>query len=152
MLSTFNIEVQMKALPSGYHTSNPPNSRIFCDYEHCNIKQNENQSNDCVLICGHAYHYECFQKLDFRCQYCLEYFINGLQELSNSYNERLENTSASILEDDLNEDDLNEDDLNVEVNENEVDHVSFSDFGNDLSIDRSLDQKLNMAIYNFHHF
>ncbi|CAH1768157.1 14299_t:CDS:1, partial [Entrophospora sp. SA101] len=54
---------------------------------------------------------------------------------------------ASILEDDLNEDDLN-----VEVNENEVDDVSFSDFGNDLNIDRSLDQKLNMAIYNFHHF
>jgi len=86
--------------------------------------------------------------LDFRCQYCLEYFINGLQDLSNSYNERLENTeNTSILEDDLDKDNLN-----VEVNEDDVDNVSLEDFDSTMNIDRSLDQKLSIAIYNFHHF
>ncbi|CAH1760066.1 5768_t:CDS:1, partial [Entrophospora sp. SA101] len=50
------------------------------------------------------------------------------------------------------ENDLNEDDLNVEVSENEVDNVSFSDFGNDLTIDRSLDQKLKYGNIQFSSF
>jgi len=88
-LATFNMEITMKALPSGYHTTNPPKHKVFCDYESCN--NNEKEINDCVLICGHAYHYECFQKLDFKCKYCLQYFINGIQVLGNSYNKRLDN-------------------------------------------------------------
>ncbi|CAH1769373.1 10151_t:CDS:2, partial [Entrophospora sp. SA101] len=31
-----------------------------------------------VLICGHGYHNECFQKMGFKCHYCLDYLVDGI--------------------------------------------------------------------------
>ena len=36
--------------------------------------------------------------------------------------------------------------------QDDVDNVSLEDFDSTMNIDRSLDQKLGIAIYNFHHF
>ncbi|CAH1770321.1 6855_t:CDS:2, partial [Entrophospora sp. SA101] len=47
-LLIFNLEVQFCTLPSGYHTSNPQDSNIKCDYEDCNIEE-DCDSN--ILIC-----------------------------------------------------------------------------------------------------
>ncbi|PKY55287.1 hypothetical protein RhiirA4_474632, partial [Rhizophagus irregularis] len=43
------------ALPMGYSSSHPPSQDQFCDY--CN---NNFNNYGYVLICGHAYHQECF--------------------------------------------------------------------------------------------
>ena len=76
------------ALPSGYHTLNPPNQDIFCDWNQCTL--NASYTNGKVLICGHAYHDQCFENMGSKCCFCFEYFCAGIDELSKSYNERLE--------------------------------------------------------------
>ncbi|PKY51642.1 hypothetical protein RhiirA4_546670 [Rhizophagus irregularis] len=47
-------------LPIGYHSAVPPNNEKFCDHVNCANFTNKNGE---VLICGHVYHEECFQKL-----------------------------------------------------------------------------------------
>jgi len=137
VLHASNISITYKALPSGYHTKNPPNHEKSCDFENCNL-QNENQNNFHVFICGHSYHLECFEKMDFKCQYCLQYYIEGIQNLGNSYNERLENTeNCSIFDDDDIEGNENE-------NENEIYDPSLDSINEPIRADKNLDQKLRM--------
>jgi len=137
VLHASNISITYKALPSGYHTKNSPNHEKSCDFENCNL-QNENQNNFHVFICGHSYHLECFEKMDFKCQYCLQYYIEGIQNLGNSYNERLENTeNCSIFDDDDIEGNENE-------NENEIYDPSLDSINEPIRADKNLDQKLRM--------
>ncbi|RHZ81370.1 hypothetical protein Glove_121g14 [Diversispora epigaea] len=53
------------AIPLGYHSSHLPNQNQFCDYENCDFIFN---TNGIVLICGHAYHEECFDRIGLKCQ------------------------------------------------------------------------------------
>jgi len=50
-------------LPSGYHTEHPP-EKNKCD--HCDDEFDPNlpEFDGEILICGHSYHYECFETLD----------------------------------------------------------------------------------------
>ena len=75
------------ALPSGYHTSHPPDQDIFCDWDQCT---NPLFAEGKVLNCGHAYHEQCFINIGLKCTFCLKYFCTGVEELSKSYNKRLE--------------------------------------------------------------
>ncbi|CAJ0751057.1 23614_t:CDS:2, partial [Entrophospora sp. SA101] len=87
-----NEIMKIGTLPTGYHTKSPPNFNIFCDAKDCdiNIEIDQLQLYEKVLICGHGYHNECFQKMSFKCHYCLDYLVDGINVLSSSYNDRLE--------------------------------------------------------------
>ena len=63
-----------------------PNVNKFCD--HINCSNSTNNIGE-VLICGHAYHEECFQKLGFRCHHCYSYLAASIDKLTQSYNNRL---------------------------------------------------------------
>src|SRR6185369_8170732 len=60
-----NEVMKIGTLPTGYHTKSHPNPNIFCDAKDCNIniEINQLQLYGKVLICGHGYHNECFQKM-----------------------------------------------------------------------------------------
>ncbi|CAJ0756082.1 6414_t:CDS:2, partial [Entrophospora sp. SA101] len=79
-----NEIMKIGTLPTGYHTKSPPKD---CDI---NIEIDQLQLYGKVLICGHGYHNECFQKMSFKCHYCLDYLVDGINVLSSSYNDRLE--------------------------------------------------------------
>ncbi|PKC73888.1 hypothetical protein RhiirA1_530060 [Rhizophagus irregularis] len=92
------------ALPSGYHTSHPPNQDIFS--------------------CGHAYHDQCFINMGLKCIYYLEYFYSEIEKLSKSYNERLEmNINLEEFEEPTqkNEEDELSDDTDEFQNNNTID-------------------------------
>ncbi|RHZ49796.1 hypothetical protein Glove_511g6 [Diversispora epigaea] len=74
------------AIPLGYHSFHLPNQNKFCDYENCDFIFN---TNGIVLICGHAYHEECFDRIGLKCQYCFDYLSASIDELTHSFNERL---------------------------------------------------------------
>jgi hypothetical protein len=102
-LVTLNKVVDLRSLPAGYHTSFPP-SPNSCD--HCkNIL--ENSTEIIVLICGHGYHHECYEKLRNRCKHCEEYYKKGIFENVDSFLKRLNGGDDILTEDDVEE--LNED-------------------------------------------
>ena len=43
-----------------------------------------------VLICEHRYHETCFRTLGLKCLYCFKYLSDSIDELSQSYNQRLQ--------------------------------------------------------------
>ncbi|EXX70386.1 hypothetical protein GLOIN_2v1777062 [Rhizophagus irregularis DAOM 181602=DAOM 197198] len=73
-----------------YPWAHPPSQEQFCYY--C-----DNISNNCgyVLIYGHAYHQECFTKLESKYIYCYEYLPLSIDELTRSFNERLQMESEN---------------------------------------------------------
>jgi len=87
------------ALPLGYHSPVPPNMKKFCDKKFCKNPANEEGE---VLICGHAYHEECFRVLGLKCEHCYKYLDKSIDELTKSYNQRL-HLEETQLESDINE-------------------------------------------------
>jgi len=75
------------ALPLGYHSSTPPNVEKFCDHVGCLNPSNQNGQ---VLICGHAFHEECFKILGLHCEHCFKYLSASIDDLTSSYNNRLQ--------------------------------------------------------------
>ncbi|CAG8547740.1 15538_t:CDS:2 [Funneliformis caledonium] len=57
-LATLEEIVDSKCLPAGYSTSVSPLPNA-CD--HCKKKLDDGE----VLVCGHGYHFECYQKLEY---------------------------------------------------------------------------------------
>ena len=56
--TTLNKNVELKCLPTGYHSSKAP-SNNGCDY--CNQRfRVEDEHDGVMLICGHAYRHKCF--------------------------------------------------------------------------------------------
>jgi hypothetical protein len=119
--------MKIGTLPTGYHTKNPPNSNIFCDAEDCNINIEIDQLHlyGKVLICGHGYHNECFQKMGFKCHHCLDYFMGGIDLLSSSYNDRLESQITKTDQIELESPD--------ELNSPQNDEHDFDEFNSNLS-------------------
>lgn len=64
-------------------------------------------------MCGHGYHYECYQILEYGCRYCEEYYKRGIYSNVNSFLERLEK-GPNILTPEENEGE------EILVEENEV--------------------------------
>jgi hypothetical protein len=73
-------------LPLGYHSNYCPVISKLCDHLQCT---NLSWDNGQVLICGHGYHETCFYNLGLRCLHCFNYLSNSIEELSQSYNQRL---------------------------------------------------------------
>jgi len=75
-------------------------------------KKSTSDSEGEVLICGHAYHEECFRVLGLKCEHCYKYLDKSINELTNSYNQRLHLEEAQ-LESDINEE-MDEDNCELE--------------------------------------
>jgi hypothetical protein len=85
------------ALPLGYHTIRPPRPDHFCDAVDCA----NSQINGQVMPCGHAYHDECWIKLNFLCVYCYNYLSNSIDKLVKSYNEQLKMNNDNDIQDEF---------------------------------------------------
>ncbi|CAG8714063.1 19388_t:CDS:2 [Cetraspora pellucida] len=125
--SNIKSKFSFGALPLGYHTKFPPKNEKFCDYLMCSNMSNYGQ----VLICSHAYHEKCFSFQKFRCQYCLDYLCDSIEQLTTSYNNRLK------MEEDMN------DELFLYTNQSKNDDIEDADI---LSIQTDVDKKLENKI------
>ncbi|UZO00234.1 uncharacterized protein OCT59_001486 [Rhizophagus irregularis] len=108
-------------LPIGYHSTVPPSINKFCDHVNC---ANFTDEHGEVLICGHAYHEECFQKL-----------ATSIDELTQSYNNRLH------MDEDIN----NEFDIK---NEKQSEDCEF-DNAETINIHKTIDIELSEKILAF---
>ncbi|GES83314.1 hypothetical protein GLOIN_2v1830060 [Rhizophagus clarus] len=119
-------------LPIGYHSTVPPSINKFCDHVSC---ANFTDKNGEVLICGHAYHEECFQKLGLRCHHCYSYLATSIEELTQSYNNQLH------MDEDIN----NEFDIK---NEKQSEDCEF-DNAETINIHKTIDIELSEKILAF---
>ena len=119
-------DIDEKVLPARYHTTYLP---IFNGCDHC-YKPFEQNSDGTILICGHRYHWNCYNQIEFKCKHCIQYFKEGIQNNVNAFVKRLEAEDKDKLtkedleddEDDENDDDTNdsiEDSENIEINKKE---------------------------------
>ncbi|PKY29956.1 hypothetical protein RhiirB3_446809 [Rhizophagus irregularis] len=110
----------------------PPSINKFCDHVNC---ANFTDEHGEVLICGHAYHEECFQKLGLRCHHCYSYLATSIDELTQSYNNRLH------MDEDIN----NEFDIK---NEKQSEDCEF-DNAETINIHKTIDIELSEKILAF---
>jgi hypothetical protein len=140
LFPTFNIKMKIATLPTGYCTDHLPSFISRCDHKNCKVVEDNNIDN-CVLICGHEYHFQCLQDLQFKCQHCLDYLLNGVEYLGNLYNDRLESLdNTSILDEEEEEENIidNEDNVSLENSEELI-----------LKENLNLDRSLKDALYAF---
>ncbi len=97
------------ALPLGYHSPTPPDTKKFCDKKFC--KNSPTNEDGEVLICGHAYHEECFRILGLKCEHCYKYLDKSIDELTKSYNQRLQLEEVQL---ELNDEEKDENDCELE--------------------------------------
>lgn len=102
-LEALNTTVDLRSLPTGYHTSSPP-MPSSCD----KCKQDLGCLNVSVLICGHGYHHECYQSLENRCKHCEEYYKKGVFQNVNSFLERLNQGGDILTSEDIEEESYEE--------------------------------------------
>ncbi|GES81508.1 hypothetical protein GLOIN_2v1872628 [Rhizophagus clarus] len=117
-LATLGETVDPKCLPTGYSTNMPP-LPDSCD--HCRKKLDDGE----VLICGHGYHFECYQMMEYGCRHCEEYYKRGIYSNVNSFLDRLEKGPNVLTSDEQDEipTEENESVEEVEVNENQEVHT-----------------------------
>jgi hypothetical protein len=140
LFPTFNLKMKVATLPTGYCTDYLPKFVSCCDYKNCE-RVDDNNDDNCVLICGHEYHYECLQDLQFKCQHCLHYLLNGIEYLGNLYNDRLESLeNTSILNEEEDEENIIDNDENIDLDRAE--ELILTD-------DLNLDQSLRNALHSF---
>ena len=113
ILHAFPSSFPLGALPLGYHSPIPPNMKKFCDKKFC--KKSTSDSEGEVLICGHAYHEECFRVLGLKCEHCYKYLDESIDELTKSYNQRLHLEETQL---ELNDEEIDEDNCEVEESDN----------------------------------
>ena len=100
-LATLGETVDPKCLPTGYSTNIPP-SPDSCD--RCHKKLDDGK----VLICGHGYHFECYQMLEYGCRHCEEYYKREIYSNVNSFLERLEKGPNVLTSDEKDESPIEE--------------------------------------------
>lgn len=129
-LPTFNVNIDVKFLPLAWSTGYSPKTHKYCDLEDCI----ETSKVGVILICGHAYHYECFlSKLTSQCKYCVDYLVSGIEKNCKVFQKSIDSFGGIVLEENENEWDIVEsnDDTN---NENE-----------DFTLDNTVDNLLENA-------
>nr|CAG8476028.1 14334_t:CDS:2 [Entrophospora candida] len=76
-LASLNYIVDIKCLPTGYHTSCIPSLNI-CD--HCKEAFSNNIDDVIVLVCEHDHHLTCYNTSERVCRYCENYYKKGIDE------------------------------------------------------------------------
>ena len=135
-LASLNCIVDIKCLPTGYHTSCIPSLNI-CD--HCKEAFSNNVDDVIVLICGHGYHLTCYNTLERVCRYCENYYKKGIDENVKKFVKNLNKNKNTITED------IEIDNLQDE-NDDDDDDDNNSNIGSDNS-HNTLDE-LQIAIDN----
>ena len=115
-LATLGETVDPKCLPIGYST-NIPLSPDSCD--HCHKKLDDGE----VLICGHSYHFECYQMLEYGCRHCKEYYKCEIYSNVNFFLERLEKGPNVLTSDEKDEFTIEENETVDEVKTNKSQEV-----------------------------
>jgi len=126
-------------LPLGYHSKYRPVVSKLCDRPECiDLSWNDGQ----VLICGHGYHETCFYILGLRCPHCFDYLSGSIDELSKSYNHRLQLSEEIDSWTDSQVQDDNDDELgNVETISKQI--------GIDIELKKKISGKLNHLSFSF---
>ncbi|RHZ53533.1 hypothetical protein Glove_441g50 [Diversispora epigaea] len=120
-LITLGETVDSRCLPTGYSTSVPP-SPDKCDICHKNLDNGE------VLICGHGYHFECYQKNEYGCRHCEEYYKRGIYSNVKSFLDRLEKGPNVLTSEEMDEykNSVNDEVIeNKEINSNQEINTNF---------------------------
>jgi len=119
-LVTLEETVDPKCLPTEYSTSIPP-SPDACD--HCHKKLDDGE----VLICGHGYHFECYQVMEYGCRHCEEYYKRGIYSNVNSFLDRLEKGPNVLTSEEEEEVPLEENETveEVKISRNQEVHTEF---------------------------
>jgi hypothetical protein len=81
-----------------------------------------------VLICGHGYHFECYQSMEYSCHHCVEYYKRGIYSNVNSFLDRLEKGPNILTSDEQDETPIEEENETmeeVEVNGSQEVHIEF---------------------------
>ncbi|RIB14631.1 hypothetical protein C2G38_2322171 [Gigaspora rosea] len=95
-LKVLNEEVGVTHLPTGYSTGVPP-LPFLCD----NCYEALNDYNDgTVLICGHGYHWHCYNQIEYGCRHCEQYYKKGINKNIKSFLERLEKGENTLTKED----------------------------------------------------
>ena len=107
-----------------WNTEYPPWNDRYCDFESCI----DSCKVGCILICGHAYHFECFLfKLQSQCQYCTDYLVSGIESNCKAFQKTLNSFGGIVTDENTKE----LDDVETEDNTN----ISDEDFSLDNNID-----------------
>jgi hypothetical protein len=53
-----------------------------------------------VLICGHGFHWHCYDRMEYGCRHCEQYYKNGINKNVNSFLQRLEKGADTFSEND----------------------------------------------------
>jgi hypothetical protein len=116
--ATLNNDVDLRSLPTGYHTSMLP---LYNSCDHCKKRfKNFDEHEGVMLICGHAYHHRCYGEINNKCNYCLEYYKKGVIRNVKSYLKRLEINSLltdETLNDEMEKSDDNEEEYEISEDE-----------------------------------
>jgi len=90
----------------------------------------------CILICGHAYHFECFLfKLGSQCQYCTDYLVSGIEKNCKNYQKTLTLFDKMVINKGRNESD------DTETTDNT--NIGSEDFSLDNNIDLLFKNTMN---------
>ena len=100
-LEALNETVDIRSFPTGH----PFHQCLVCD----KCKQELGNLNVSVLICGHGYHYECYQSWRDVCKYCEEYYKKGIFKNVDSFLERLNEGEDILTSEDVEEESCEED-------------------------------------------
>ncbi|CAB4432309.1 unnamed protein product [Rhizophagus irregularis] len=102
MLSSFEINVDIKVLSLAWNTAYKPANDNFCDAEKCLLPNNIDSSNGIVLICGHGFHKECLTLYNDKSRLTTSLKDNEIplveKEINNNSNENNDENIQSILE------------------------------------------------------
>ncbi|UZO25449.1 uncharacterized protein OCT59_017714 [Rhizophagus irregularis] len=104
------------------YSANIPPSPDACD--HCRKKLDDGE----VLICGHGYHFECYQMMEYGCRHCEEYYKRGIYSNVNSFLERLERGPNVLTSEEKDEEvpvEENETVEEIETNKSHEIHTKF---------------------------
>src|SRR5215204_4048026 len=105
-------DLDRSALPAGYHTTYPPIPNA-CDDCHIQFAQD---SDGTVLICGHGYHWHCYNQMRYKCNHCLEYFKKGIRTNVEAFVKRLNAGQNNLTTEDMEDDEGQE---GLKINERE---------------------------------
>jgi hypothetical protein len=132
-LAALDTIVNVKCLPAGYNTKHPPSVNT-CD--HCGhiLVDGHPQYNGNVLICGHAYHSNCLQLIQFRCNHCEQYYLEGIRFNVSSFLKRLERGSPTLTNE--------EQELDEEEGDEEIEET-----GEGVAVDNSVMLQLQRELY-----
>src|SRR5947207_1847270 len=100
-------------LPMSYSTGVPPLPEL-CD--NC-FKKLDDDGGGTVLICSHSFHWHCYDQMEYGCQYCEQYYKNGINKNVNSFLQRLKKEADTFSENDGFEEEPQN--LEEDINEHE---------------------------------